>query len=145
MTIDLEFKIYVDSHVVKKNNRPIWRNRPGKSNKLILAEQNMLIKLIAEKNKILQNFKIKFPIEQYVNVSFCFYFTQKSFYTKQNEIKKTLPDLSNLYQLPEDILQKAEILKNDHYIASHNGSGRFCDSNAEKDYLIIKIRSLNED
>uniref|UniRef100_A0A6M3L6Q1 Uncharacterized protein n=1 Tax=viral metagenome TaxID=1070528 RepID=A0A6M3L6Q1_9ZZZZ len=39
---------------------------------------------------------------------------------------KSLPDASNLYQMPEDILEAAGVLENDRQIESHNGSVRVC-------------------
>jgi len=40
---------------------------------------------------------------------------------------KRLPDLSNLYQLGEDALEKSGILENDRLISGHDGSRRFHD------------------
>ena len=38
----------------------------------------------------------------------------------------TLPDASNLYQLPEDALQAAGVLADDRQVESHDGSRRVC-------------------
>ena len=37
-----------------------------------------------------------------------------------------LPDASNLYQMPEDLLESAGVLENDRQIDSHDGSRRVC-------------------
>lgn len=37
-----------------------------------------------------------------------------------------LPDLSNLYQCPEDLLQSADIIEDDRLIENHDGSRRVC-------------------
>lgn len=37
-----------------------------------------------------------------------------------------LPDASNLYQMPEDLLQACKILDNDRQIQHHDGSRRIC-------------------
>ena len=37
-----------------------------------------------------------------------------------------LPDLSNLYQMPEDLLEQAGIIEDDNQIESHDGSRRIC-------------------
>ena len=37
-----------------------------------------------------------------------------------------LPDLSNLYQMPEDLIEQCGVIVDDRQIASHNGSRRIC-------------------
>ena len=39
---------------------------------------------------------------------------------------KNLPDASNLYQMPEDLLEAAGVLENDRQVESHDGSQRVC-------------------
>ncbi len=39
---------------------------------------------------------------------------------------RNIPDASNLYQMPEDCLELAEIIENDRQIESHDGSRRVC-------------------
>ncbi len=39
---------------------------------------------------------------------------------------ENIPDASNLYQMPEDLLQSAKILEDDRQIESHDGSERVC-------------------
>lgn len=36
------------------------------------------------------------------------------------------PDASNLYQMPEDLLQAAKVIEDDRQIVSHDGSRRVC-------------------
>jgi len=45
-----------------------------------------------------------------------------------------LPDMSNLYQAPEDLLQKAGVIEDDRQVVSHNGSQRvaLCDGDCPK-------------
>jgi len=45
-----------------------------------------------------------------------------------------IPDASNLYQLPEDLLEAAGILEDDRQVESHDGSRRvcLCDSCSER-------------
>ncbi len=66
----------------------------------------------------------------------CFKFIFNDFFTKKNEQRRTLPDLSNLVQLPEDVLQKAGIIQNDSQIMSLDGSRRLPGSS---NYLEIYI------
>jgi len=114
----------VGSHIVKKNNRPIMRHRGrgttfiGKSTELRQAESHMSYELFKAK----RDNKISYPIMTDIHCQFRFFF--KDFYTKQGVRKLTLPDLSNLIQLPEDCLQEAEIIGNDTQIISLDGSRR---------------------
>lgn len=39
---------------------------------------------------------------------------------------ENLPDASNLYQMPEDLLQSAGIILDDRQVESHDGSERIC-------------------
>jgi len=52
------------------------------------------------------------------------------------------PDLSNLYQLPEDVMQKAGIIEDDQQIESHDGSRRvgLCLRCPHRDRYVIKSR-----
>jgi len=114
----------VDSHVVKKNNRNIFFNKktgrmfPGKSSRLKSAEDYF-------KEQFEKEWEGKPPIDFPVNAMMVFYFNELDFYTKKGTVSKKIPDLSNLYQLPEDCLQKAGVLDNDHYICGHDGSRRY--------------------
>lgn len=104
-----------DKPAIKKNSRPIkykWgkggKRVPyiGKSDKLLVAEEFARCTLLSQKNK--QGIK---TIEDPVHAEFHFYVKDK-----------THGDLSNYYELPQDALEKAGIIKNDKQIYSHDGS-----------------------
>jgi len=48
------------------------------------------------------------------------------FFGHWHRVSETIPDLSNLYEAPQDLLQKAGILLNDRQIEHHDGSRRVC-------------------
>lgn len=116
------FIVPVDEHVVKKNGRSIFVNKktgrmfPGKSSKLITAEKHLINEFKKQANRK--------PIEFPINLMMLFYFRRDIFYTKRGTQSKRLPDLSNLYQLPEDCLQQAGIITNDTIVSGHDGSRR---------------------
>ena len=111
----------VDEHVVKKNNRNIFVNKktgrmfPGKSKKLVSAENWLTMCFKSQ----LAKWGLSLPIQVPVKAQFVFYYPEDEFYTKQGTISRKLPDLSNLYQLPEDCLQAAGVIQNDWQIFSH--------------------------
>lgn len=133
--------IPVEEHVVKKNGRNIFVNKktgqmfPGKSSRLVKAENNLVMHLRdawwrhGPEDKTALNFPI--------NVMMLFYFNENEFYTKKGIMSKHIADLSNLYQLVEDCLQKAKVIENDHYIAGHDGSRRL--PTLDQNYLEIII------
>lgn len=53
---------------------------------------------------------------------FLFFYPVRDFYTKKGRVSQNLPDISNLYEFPQDCLQAAGILKNDNLIKSHDFS-----------------------
>jgi len=112
----------VGSHVSKKNSRPILRNsrtnRPflGKGKALTQAEQLMMLNI--ERSKC----NTSVPTSDDIHACFRFYFDD--FYTKDVRRRKNLPDLSNLVELPQDILQKCGVIENDSQIVSLDGSRR---------------------
>ena len=59
------------------------------------------------------------PITEAVNLAILSYGAWK-------RSSETIPDASNLYQLPEDLLEAAGILENDRQVESHDGSRRVC-------------------
>lgn len=137
-------KINVENHVVKKNNRPIYKNKAtgkvflGKSTRLVSAENNLIMELRrAWFNS--PDFP-KTPIEYPINVKMIFWFNDKEFFTKKGKISKHIPDLSNLYQLVEDCMQKASIIENDHWISGHDGSRR--KPTLDHSYLEITISPI---
>lgn len=60
------------------------------------------------------------PLEGPLRACFRFHYPN----TRRGQITKRLMDLSNLYQGPEDALQKANIILDDAQIESHDGSCR---------------------
>lgn len=70
------------------------------------------------------------PIDSYVEAVFEFYMKDKKRY-----------DLSNLIQGAEDALVKAQILKDDSLIASHDGSRKHLSCTAPR--ILIRIRPFN--
>ena len=141
----LLFEINVDSHVSKKNSRPIFRTGGGKgrafigkSPKLVHAEAYLTQELRREWAAYCKALKRDLsPIDYPIHVKFTFMF--KDYYTKHGVMSKKLPDLSNLYELPQDALQRAGIIENDVLIFSHDGSRREpCKSNT----LLIEISTF---
>lgn len=61
----------------------------------------------------------KKPIDFPVNISIM----SKGAWFSHN---KRLPDASNLYEFPQDLLQTAGVLKDDRLIETHDGSKRIC-------------------
>lgn len=131
-------KMEVASHISKKNSRPILKNRKtgrmfiGKSGRLNQAENLMLLILRSQRNSQ----KITESIKSDVSLVCRFYFND--YYAKAGHRRKNLPDLSNLYEIVQDQLQKAEIIENDTLICSHDGSRRM-PSPDDKNYLEIAI------
>lgn len=111
----------VDAHVSKKNSRPIFRRGAhfaiGKSQRLVSAE----ITLEEHFGNLVRMGCHTFS--EPVAVTFWFEFDRAWAITKRTkELRKTMPDLSNLYELPQDCMQAAGLLKNDGLIRSHDGS-----------------------
>lgn len=50
-----------------------------------------------------------------------------------------LPDASNLYQLPEDMLEAAGVIVDDRQIESHDGSARVCLCDTCEDRPLYKV------
>jgi Holliday junction resolvase RusA-like endonuclease len=115
-------RVPVNGHVVKKNGRPIFRGRTGrpfigKTDKLKSAENiliNEFYKVAREKRHQI--------LSQPLWAIFHFYYPMNQFYTQKAEISKKMPDLSNLYELPQDCMQRAGIIRNDSQIKSHDFS-----------------------
>lgn len=124
----LRFHAYIklEKHEAKKNNRPIYKNKKtgkrflGKSDSLKSTEHLLIADLGSRRNLC----KIFSPIAEPVWCIFLFKFEKSKFYTKAGIQNKKLPDQSNLYQLPEDCLQKAGIIQDDGQIFSHDLSRR---------------------
>lgn len=117
-------RVEVQRHLIKKNSRQIMfnkrTNRPflGKNNRARQFEDHLIAQMIKAK----LDFKLFEPISSPIQACFRFYFSD--FYTKQGKQRATLPDMSNLYQGPEDALQAAGVITNDTIIENHDGSRR---------------------
>lgn len=98
------------------------------------AERDMHMQMI----KIRDAKKIKM-IEYPVWSVFRFIFPRDVYFTKKGKINKKLPDLSNLYQLPEDLLQKCKIIENDNLIHSHDYSRRIPGDGYKLEIHILKF------
>lgn len=120
------------SPAIKKNSRTVVRNVrtgrmfPIKSKGLQGAEANAYADLMEQKRRTM-----KLPIKTPVSVRFVFY-----------RATRHVVDLSNLYELPQDALQKAGILENDALIESHDGSRKLYD--AENPRTEITITPFSE-
>ena len=140
------FEIEVDSHIVKKNRRPIFRgkySRPfiGKSKELFHAEKNIERQLHFQANRQ----KLSIPFTGRLWTIFHFYFTKDQFFCHDrkgnidlNRIRETLPDLSNLYELPADSLQRCGIIENDSHIDSHDLSRRLVGPRTKLDIFLLR-------
>jgi len=118
-------KFPVPNHGIKKNSKQIAYNRATNksfirsSDKALRAQEWLMVKLRAEK------FKQRIDtITQDINIKFTFYFPETIYYTKQDVRSKKVADLSNLYELVQDVLQKVGIIENDSQVESHDGSRR---------------------
>lgn len=115
-------KIAVPKHGIKKNGRTIFKTRGsnrsfiGKSKDLQALEKLLALFFTSAKNR----YGLKAPINVPVHAKFIFH--MNTLFTKKKMLAKNGPDLSNLYQLPEDVMQAVGIIENDNLIFSHDGS-----------------------
>lgn len=120
------FQCEVQSHLSKKNGRDILLNRktgrrfPGKSRRLIKAEELLILEMKSQANTQ----GLTAPLTRRLWLEARFYFPNNEYYNKDGSINRNLPDLSNLYELPQDCLQSAGVIKNDTQIDSHDLSRR---------------------
>lgn len=118
--------IKVERHFTKKNHRPIKRNmktgKPfiGKSSGLIGAENYLTS---AYRMSLLRHNKFT-TIDGPIWCVFLFFFPHEEYFTKKGQVSQRLGDLSNLYELPQDALQKAGVIKDDKLICAHDLSRR---------------------
>lgn len=137
MTPDLDFTgvllqnnlfyavVEVPFHGIKKNSKKIAFNR-ATGNRFITSSdrakqaQNHLTSALQYEKKS----KWLDTITCDVNARFTFYFPEAFYFTKKGERSKKLADLSNLYELPQDVMQDVGIIENDSLIESHDGSSR---------------------
>lgn len=124
-----ETSIKVESHVSKKNNRPIYgrgsRKFIGKSDKLLVAEKYLTQMLYLE--------KLRQKLDTIMGDIHC---EMHFIFSKENSRSYKLCDLSNLYELPQDCLQESGIIENDRFIQSHDGSRKYL---GEENILKIRI------
>lgn len=120
---------FIKGHpVVLKNSKQIVRVNGRtiiKSNPNVEAYQHKAIAQLCEQSRNCM------PINQHINVAI------KSFGAWKRS-SENLPDASNLYQMPEDLLQAAGIIENDRQIESHDGSKRICMCDTCRDRPIFK-------
>lgn len=133
--------IKLSSHVVKKNGKSAFFNKKTghawvtRKPEAILAENNLINYFKFYKNQQLDK-----TIEGDIHCKFTFIFSEDKYYTKQMKRSKLIPDLSNLYELPQDALQKADVISDDANICSHDGSRR---RPGKETMLIVEIFKFN--
>lgn len=117
--------VQVPRHGIKKNGKAIRMNVKskkrfiGSNDNVLMCEQWLLNRLRIEKLKNHVD-----CIDFDVNAKFVFFYPKSVFFTKKGTRSSKVADLSNLYELPQDCLQKVGILANDSLICGHDGSGR---------------------
>lgn len=123
--------IEVQGHSIKKNGKTIrykWgtgnaRSAKGRrftpfiasTNKQKNAE-NFLVLRLRERAR---SFQLDSPLSDPLWCLFKFQFPETEFYTLKKKMSLTIGDQSNLYQMPEDALQKAKVIKSDALIRAH--------------------------
>lgn len=152
-------KIKMPRLASSKNEKTIRKNRRtdqrfiGKKDKTLVVEEWLLRHLNIE--RITQN--IDTPILCDLNAKFTFYFPRSIYFTKKGIRSQNLPDLSNLYELPQDCLQynfcpfpkkhpayrEIKIIGNDQQICAHDGSRRLPIDGTEY-YLEIELTKFAE-
>jgi len=159
--MEILFQAYfrVARHAASKNEKTIrqagkgGRSFIGKKNKTLDCEALLLRSLYLE--RLRQHIDI--PIVCDINAQFIFYFPKTIYFTKKGIRSQSLPDLSNLYELPQDCLQKNQcpfpkkhpqyreqmIIGNDTQICSHDGSRREPIDGTEY-YLKIILTKMRE-
>lgn len=118
-------KFPVPFHGIKKNSKQIAVNRKTgarfiRSNDRAKFAQDWLVKKLTTE-------RLKQGIDTITcdtNIKFIFHIPESLYYTKQGIRSKKVADLSNLYETPQDALQKALIIENDSQVESHDGSRR---------------------
>lgn len=117
-------RIEMPSHVSKKNNRPIHGRGShkwiGKSERLRFTETFLTLKL----KELADQQGLSEPIDLPIWAVLHFHFPKDVYLTKKGVMNKKLPDLSNLYELPQDCLERAGVILNDSLICSHDYSRR---------------------
>lgn len=111
-------------HSSRKNEKKIHRTASrswiGSSEKATECEKWTLRALHIERLKQ----RLDKPIDCDINAQFILYFPKTIYNTKKNVRSKSIGDLSNLIQGPEDCLQIAKIIENDTLVCGYDGSRR---------------------
>jgi len=115
----------VPFHAVKKNGKSLYKNRA--SGQMFVGSNKRVKEAEKEMCQILQLVKkrhthLNFPLTEDIHLEVIFTF--KDYFTKHMVRRKTLPDLSNLIELPQDCLQKVGIIENDSQVCFLDGSRR---------------------
>lgn len=126
--------LYVPDHLSKKNNRPIWRGRLGKSQKLRDVENYLTA---AFKKELGSRPTIKGPVW----VKFIFHTTK--YWTKKKQRNKKMGDLVNLIQLPADCLESAGVIEDDTNIISMDGSRRLPSDHNRLEICVLSVPELD--
>ena len=124
--------IPVERHRTKKNGKMSIKGRVITKPEARKAEKAMVDILSLMRNQL------GTTLEGSLHAQFVFTF--KDYYKKDGQRRKTLPDLSNLIELPQDALEKAGIIKNDTDIVSLDGSRRLPGSN---NFLTITLSKVH--
>ena len=140
--------IQVPSHGILKNSKEIRMNKKTgarfiSSNHIALAlKRHLTNELIhkARKESIMGD-RYCHNIANPVSIEFKFAYPKDKLITQKDTLNRKCGDLSNLYCLPEDCLQKAGIILDDSMIVSHEGSERVISPDSNY-YLSIKIYEL---
>lgn len=134
----------VPKHGILKNGKLIRFNRKtnksfiGKNDSVIYLERFLVSSLVRTKEVHELN-----TIESDISVCFKFYFPKEVYFTKKGLRSRKLPDLSNLYELPQDCMIKAGIILDDTLICSHDGSRRLV--SPDENYYLEIIVSTHHD
>lgn len=119
----------VRDHVVKKNSKVIGYRRTNRgrispfirsSSKQISAQSSMVLDLQRYARNSIYHELLTKPIDSPVWIVLHFFYCNERYYTKKGIRTLKLPDLSNLYELPQDALTKANIISDDKIIRSHD-------------------------
>jgi len=122
--MDSIIKIVIPGHpVVLKNSKnlvPVGITKSGKTRSIPIPNKN-----VAEyMERAISNIKDKLPRGfQPIDCPISLKIISFGAWKRSSE---NIPDASNLYQAPEDILQAAGVIVNDRQVEDHDGSRRVC-------------------
>lgn len=120
--------------ITPKNGRRPYATLPTRPD-IKQAENFYLLKLREAANKMSFNFPIRSDVQLWLVAHFHF----KNYYVKKKRrMSMRLNDLSNLYELPQDALQKAGIIEDDVQICSHDLSRRLPGNKDEIEIFLIE-------